>query len=81
MTQTQDNYFADINQMLDKANNLILEIAAPEDKLNVVAIIAAFQHDVEDGDIAVPPETSVDGSQDLLNILLGDDMDAQQPVE
>ena len=51
VVQSQDEYFADINEMLAEANRLILEIAVPEKELDIAAVIAESQNDLKNGEI------------------------------
>ena len=80
---TQDEYFADIDKMLEEADRLISEIAVPADELDVAAILATESKDLDerevpDDPIPSPPNDDKWSSPDML---ADGDMEGQQPIE
>ena len=85
---SQDDYFAEVDEMLAEADKLISEIVVSEDELDVAAILAEPSEGHEADEISInpipsplPEELPADEPQGLTDILLDGDMDAQQPVK
>ena len=78
--QTQDEYFEDIEKMLDEADRLISEIAGPANELDVAALITADEGDIPAEQILRDP-TEDDDEQSSPDLLAEGDMDGQQPIE